>query len=47
MQANLEELIAVPEIGERIALSVLDYFVNPENQLILERLKNAGVQFSE
>ena len=47
IQANLEELIAVPEIGERIALSVLDYFANPENQIILERLKRAGVQFSE
>jgi DNA ligase (NAD+) len=46
-QANLEELIAVPEIGERIDRSVLEYFDNPENQIILERLKRAGVQFSE
>jgi DNA ligase (NAD+) len=26
---------------------VLEYFANPENQIILERLKRAGVQFSE
>lgn len=47
IQANLEELIAVPEIGERIAVSVLLFFENPENQAIIERLKMAGVQFSE
>jgi DNA ligase (NAD+) len=46
-QANLEELIAVPEIGERIAVSVLSFFENPKNQAIVERLKNAGIQFSE
>jgi DNA ligase (NAD+) len=47
MQANVDDLIAVPEIGERIALSVLEYFAVPENKLIIERLKTAGVQFSE
>ncbi|MHA8109268.1 NAD-dependent DNA ligase LigA [Aquirufa sp. A-Brett2-W8] len=45
--ANLEELIAIPEIGERIALSVLEYFSKPENLEIIQRLKSAGVQFSE
>lgn len=47
MQASLEDLIAVPEIGERIALSVLEYFAASENKDIIERLKRAGVQFSE
>jgi DNA ligase (NAD+) len=47
MQASLEELIAVPEIGERIALSVIEYFAKAENTAIIERLKKAGVQFSE
>jgi DNA ligase (NAD+) len=47
IQANLEELIAVPEIGERIAVSVISFFENPENQAIIERLKKVGVQFSE
>jgi DNA ligase (NAD+) len=47
IQASLEELIAVSEIGERIAVSVLSFFENQENQAIIERLKMAGVQFSE
>jgi DNA ligase (NAD+) len=47
MQASLDELIAVPEIGERIALSVIEYFAKPKNTAIIERLKKAGVQFSE
>ena len=47
VQASLEELIAVPEIGERIAISVLEYFAASENRAIIERLKMAGVQFSE
>jgi DNA ligase (NAD+) len=47
MQASLEDLIAVPEIGDRIALSVLEYFAASENKDIIERLKRAGVQFSE
>lgn len=47
IQASLDELIAVPEIGERIALSVNDYFAKAENTTIIERLKKAGVQFSE
>jgi DNA ligase (NAD+) len=47
IKASLEELFAVPEIGERIALSVIDYFANEENLQIIERLKRAGVQFSE
>ena len=46
-QASFEELIAVPEIGERIALSVIDYFSKEANQNTLSRLKVAGVQLSE
>ncbi len=40
-----EELINVPEIGERIALSVVDYFQAPENQQLIHELKAAGLQF--
>jgi DNA ligase (NAD+) len=47
IQANLEELVAIPEIGDRIALSILAFFAKPENEIIIERLKVAGVQFSE
>jgi DNA ligase (NAD+) len=42
--AKFEELILVDEIGDRIAKSVLEFFENQENQIIIERLKNVGVQ---
>jgi DNA ligase (NAD+) len=44
-QASLMDLILVDEIGERIAKSVIEFFENEENQKIIERLKNYGVQF--
>ncbi|MFH7011378.1 NAD-dependent DNA ligase LigA [Flavobacterium sp. FlaQc-52] len=44
-QASLMDLILVDEIGERIAKSVIEFFENEENQSIIERLKNKGVQF--
>lgn len=44
-QASLMDLILVDEIGERIAQSVIDFFDNQENQMIIERLKNFGIQF--
>lgn len=37
--ADTEALIAVDEIGERIAESVIQYFKDPENQIIINRLK--------
>ena len=43
-QATLMELVLVDEIGEKIAQSVLEYFSNAQNRLIIERLKNYGVQ---
>ncbi len=43
-KASLEELIAVDEIGEKIAISVQNYFQEPENHRIIEKLKQAGVQ---
>jgi len=45
--ASFEELIAVPEIGERIALSVQEYFSKETNLTTLSRLKAAGIQLSE
>lgn len=44
--ATYEELIAVDEIGERIAKSVLEFFEDLNNVMILERLKSSGLQFS-
>ena len=45
-KASFEELIEVDEIGERIAESVINWFNNPEHQIIIERLKNQGIQFA-
>ena len=42
--ATLLDLVLVDEIGERIAQSVMDFFANQENRLIIERLKGYGVQ---
>lgn len=46
MQAPLEALVEVDEIGEKIAGSVRAYFANPDNQQLIERLRQAGLQFS-
>ena len=43
--ASLMDLILVDEIGEKIAQSVIEFFDNPENIRIIERLKQSGVQF--
>jgi len=44
-QASFVDLVLVDEIGERIAQSVLDFFENQENRIIIDRLKNYGIQF--
>ena len=43
--ATKEELIAVDEIGDRIADSIIDYFTQAENIKIIASLMNTGVQF--
>ena len=45
-KANVEDLLQVPEIGERIAQSVVEYFQNADNQVYIARLKAAGLQFT-
>jgi DNA ligase (NAD+) len=45
-KATYEELMQVPEIGERIAQSVVEYFQNTDNQQFIARLKAAGLQFT-
>jgi DNA ligase (NAD+) len=42
--ANIESLEKVDEIGTRIAQSVVEYFSDPLNQVMIQRLKTAGVQ---
>ena len=41
--ATPEELIEVPEIGDRIAQSVVAYFQDAQHQALVRRLKEAGV----
>jgi DNA ligase (NAD+) len=43
--ATLQELCEVPEIGEKIAQSLVDFFQDPENLKILEKLKSKGIKF--
>lgn len=43
--ATLIELVTVDEIGEKIAGSVINYFSDPDNLALIERLKNSGLQF--
>lgn len=43
-QASIMDLILVDEIGDKIAQSVVQFFDNHENQRIIERLKQYGVQ---
>ena len=43
--ASFEELIEVPEIGERIAHSVINFFGDTDNRDIVYELKEAGLQF--
>ncbi|GAA5043188.1 DNA ligase [Marivirga lumbricoides] len=43
-RSNFEELIAVPEIGERIAQSVVDYFKDEDSIQLIERLKASGLK---
>ena len=43
--ASLEELIAIDEIGQRIAESIVEYFGNSEHLKQIELLKLAGLAF--
>ncbi|MBO7428996.1 MAG: NAD-dependent DNA ligase LigA [Paludibacteraceae bacterium] len=44
--ASFDRLVQVDEIGDRIALSIMDYFRNPKNVAFVNRLKEAGLQFA-
>ncbi|BDD03678.1 NAD-dependent DNA ligase LigA [Aureibacter tunicatorum] len=44
-KATFEELIEAPEIGEKIANSVLEYFAEENNLSMLNRLKSYGLNF--
>jgi len=46
MKASYEELITIPDIGEIIAESVVNYFTNEENKTCIEKLREYGLNFS-
>lgn len=45
--SSLDELTQVEDIGEKIALSIIAWFKQPENLLMIERLKQYGVQLQK
>jgi len=45
MSATYEELLEVPEIGDRIAKSLTNYFNNEHNRALIQKLKDAGLKF--
>lgn len=45
MEATMEQLIQVDEIGERIAASVIAFFEKEENRELIARLQGFGLQF--
>lgn len=43
MEAGEEELIAIPEIGPKIASSIVAFFAEKQNLLVIDKLVQAGV----
>ena len=46
MSATFDELSATKDIGPRIAESIIEYFNNPRNRRMVERLRRVGLQMS-
>ncbi len=44
--ASYEELLDAPEVGEKIAQSILRFFSNPQNCAEIERLRKAGLNMA-
>ena len=44
-KASEEELLEVEEVGPRVAESILEFFREPRNLKVIEKLRNAGLQF--
>lgn len=45
MQASVEQLEEVHEVGPRIAQSIVEFFREPRNRQLVERLREAGLRF--
>ncbi|WP_301344444.1 NAD-dependent DNA ligase LigA, partial [uncultured Duncaniella sp.] len=46
MSMSREELIAIDDVGPRIADSIIEHFAYQPNRVLVERLREAGVQMS-
>jgi DNA ligase (NAD+) len=46
MKAGEEELLEVEEVGPRIAQSIAEFFREPKNRELVERLRKAGLTFT-
>ena len=46
-EASLEDLVQIPDIGPRIAESVVGYFADPEHLALIDKLRQAGVLMEE
>lgn len=44
--ASYEELVAINDVGDISANAIVDFFANPENEAILDRMEEAGVNFT-
>ena len=45
MDATEEQLLEVEEVGPRIAESIVEFFREPKNRELIERLRQAGLKF--
>jgi len=45
-RASLEELTRIPEVGPKVAESIVSFFAQPENRELLRALQEAGLSFA-
>ncbi len=45
MGATVEELKQIPDVGEVTAVSIVDWFAQPQSRNMIERLRQAGLNF--
>ncbi|MBO4941237.1 MAG: NAD-dependent DNA ligase LigA [Clostridia bacterium] len=46
MNAQLDEVLLIDDVGEKMAESLVHYFAEPETKELIERMKNAGVNMT-
>ena len=46
-EATVEELEEVPEVGPKVAQSIADFFSEPANRKLIQRLKDEGLKMTE